>query len=125
MGTLSFEEVAKLINHSRVTTIEYERPHAIDEGRWALYRGVNKVPNFSYDFQVLFLFAAATKDSLPRVMRYLDDSKQTQVVYAPSLERRIKKEEIQRILGNKVTRVADTKSYLRSFIQDQLIICFE
>ncbi|MEW6738507.1 MAG: hypothetical protein ACOYU2_08480 [Nitrospirota bacterium] len=74
MKALDFKEVAHLINNSRVTEINLE-PEKSETGRWALYRGVNKVPHFKYNFYVLYLYSDSTKDSIVNAAKAIINSK--------------------------------------------------
>jgi hypothetical protein len=118
MASLTFDEVAKLINHSRVTEIDCGRPREEDPGKWALYSGMNRVPNFKYPFSILFLGAACSQEGIKSAGKSLSDPSNTHVVFAPSL--RIKREQIENLLGKKVAGIGDTKDFLFSFVRDQL-----
>jgi hypothetical protein len=118
MAGVSFVEVAKLINHSRVTEINCDRPRQEHAGRWAIYDGVNKVPNFKYPFTILFLSADCTQEAIRAAGKALADPANTQVVFAPSI--RSSKGQIEDFLARKVAGIADTKDFLLSFLRDQL-----
>lgn len=117
MKPLDFKEVANLINHSRVTEINLE-PIKHEPGKWALYKGQNKVPHFTYDFFVLYLYADSTRDSVAHAARAITNPKKTQIVYAPSIGLHIK-EELPKI-SKDISGIRNTTEYLSSFIQDQL-----
>ena len=59
MGTYDFQDIAKLLNYSRTTQIQTDKPKGRD-GRWALYGGTHKVHTSSYPFRVLYLNSAVT-----------------------------------------------------------------
>ncbi|MFH0905449.1 MAG: hypothetical protein V1826_01900, partial [bacterium] len=119
MKSITFEEVIKLINNSRVTKIS-EKPVESDPNKWALFQGVNKVPLFEYEFNVLYLYSDATKESMTRAFHAIKDKNpdSMQVVYAQSLrkwESDIKKFFIKHAKG-----IQTSKEYLTSFFKDQL-----
>lgn len=118
MKVLRFEEVAGLINHSRITEVNLN-PIKSDPGKWALYHGLNKVPHFKYDFYILYLYADLTKDTAYHAAKAIDHPEITQIVYASSV-RRSSLDELEKYISGKVAGLRETKSYLSSFIQEQL-----
>jgi len=117
--TINFEEVAKLINRSRVTEIDLN-PKSLDKGKWVIYSGENKVPHFKYNFYILALLSDATKDSIISASRALINPEVTQIVYAPSLEKKFKEVELKKLFPRNIAGIRNTNNYLLSFIQDQL-----
>lgn len=117
---LDFSEVLELINHSRSTYIK-PIPTESEKGKWALFEGENKVPNFRYPFLILYLYSDFTKESAIRAAKAIKIPKATQIIYAPSVKDTLVDE-----LKSKITKpkelagVIDLKTYLFSFIQDQL-----
>lgn len=117
MKPLDFREVAHLINNSRVTEINLE-PVKQEPGKWAIYSGVNKVPHFTYQFYVLYLFADSTKESVARASKSITNPKKTQIVYAPSIGLHIKDE--LRKAFREIAGVRNTTEYISDFVHDQL-----
>lgn len=124
MRAIRFEEVAKLINYSRVSEIRYATPlHEDGHRKWTMYKGVNRVPNFVYDFYVLYLSGDATRESISAAASVVTEPAKTQVVYAPSLERRVRRNELAKQLNTLKPGISifqSTREYLLSFITDQL-----
>lgn len=118
MKVLRFEEVAALINHSRITEIDLN-PVKQEIGKWALYHGVNKVPHFKYDFYVLYLYSDLTRDTAYNAAKALIDPATTQIVHASSV-RKTNLDELQKHIRGSVAGIRETKNYLLSFVQDQL-----
>lgn len=120
MLTVDFKEVAKLINNSRVTYIDLN-PIQHDDGKWALYKGVNKVPHFDYHFHILYLYEAATINSIENansVIKTIADT--TQVVFFPDLNKKFKSIELKSLFTSNVAGLRDTSEYLKSFVLNQL-----
>jgi len=123
MKALDFKEVINLINHSRNTEIE-GKPIIQDDGKWALYKGEHRVPNFRYNFRIIYLFSDATKESIIKAIHILKNiipsGTPTQIVYAPSLSVSIKEDLRKMFKSYNISSFNDLKAYLFSFIQDQL-----
>ena len=119
MKSITFDEVIKLINNSRVTKIN-EKPIESDPNKWALFQGVNKVPLFEYEFYVLYLYSDATKDSMAAAFYAIKDRnpESLQVVYPQSLSKW--KNDIKKLFIKQVKGIQTSKDYLTSFIKDQL-----
>lgn len=121
MKSITFEEVIKLINNSRVTKIT-ESPIASDPSKWALFQGVNKVPLFEYEFNVLYLYSDATKESMARAFNAIKGKNPDgiQVVYAQSLSKW--ENDIKKLFIKHAKGIQTSKEYLISFIKDQLSV---
>lgn len=117
MKTLTFDEVVKLINYSRVTKIT-ESPIKSEANKWSLFYGVNKVPHFEYPFNVLYLYSDATKESMARAVKAISDPESTQVVYAQSLSKWTS--DMRSVFHGRCKGMRTTKEYLTLFIKDQL-----
>lgn len=120
MKPLEFNEVAKLINHSRVTTINYSQPLRKDSEKWSLFEGVNRIPPFEYKFYVLYFHSNATKDSISLAQRYITDGSNTQVVFAPSLKTKKMDSDIYDIYQKKCKGIYELNQFVYLFINDQL-----
>lgn len=121
MKALNFEEVVDLINKSRTTEIDII-PITADKGKWALFKGINKVPNFSYPFNILYLYSDFTKEAINKAIQSITYPNATQIVYAQSVKQNYI-EELKLTLkrGRKeLAGILDLKTYLSSFIQDQM-----
>jgi len=119
---LDFLEVASLINHSRITEIDIN-PLVSEKGKWALFHGFNKVPNFKYPFDILYLYSGFTKESAFTAAHAIVRHGSTQVIYAPSLREDYLtelKKQLSLLNDKEIAGFFDLKSYLLSFIQDQL-----
>jgi|GEM_PF-2747208 len=123
--SLDFPQVVELINHSRITEIDIN-PLQTEKGKWAFYKGHNKVPNFTYTFYVLYIFSDFTKESAFGAAQVIRIPSATQVIYAPSVKENYLAElkshirNIQDLAGFR-----DLKDYFLSFIQDQLKVYIE
>jgi len=118
MERYDFIEVAKLINHSGITDISLE-PRLKEEGKWALYQGINKPPGFKYPFYVLYLYSNSTSKSIDNAMSIVEDPKSTQVVYPPSISKSLLASH-SLFKKNDIAGYYDTREYLLSFVQEQL-----
>ncbi len=115
MGSLDFREIASLINYSRTTTIGLD-PLTASPGRWALHRGEHRVHTSVYPFGVLYLQSSATLDDMRTAANAVDDLKNTDVLYPPSLRRPTEFS----LLFAKAKGVWTIREYLVSFIKDEL-----
>jgi hypothetical protein len=117
---LDFLEVVALINHSRITEIDIN-PLKGEKGKWALFKGLNKVPNFTYPFYILYIYSDFTKESSLSASQSIIYPNSTQVVYAPSVKESYLSELKSQIRNYKdLAGFRDLKVYFLSFIQDQL-----
>jgi hypothetical protein len=117
MKPFEFREIIDLLNNSKNVSID-EAPMTQREGKWALYRGRYKVHTSTIDFEVLYLGADATHDAMDEAHRHFRPG-DTQVVYASSLDGRRRKYH-QELFGSPANRFWTTKSYLQSFIREEL-----
>lgn len=121
MESLSFQEVANLINFSKKTTID---PNAIlqEKSKWSLFNGINKIPPFEYVFYILYFHADATIDSIQRATEKLISPEKTHIVYAPSLDQKFSSKDFKSMISkNSVAGISTTKEYLLLFITDQIV----
>lgn len=120
MATVDFKEVAKLINNSRVTNIDL-KPFQQEDGKWALYRGVNKVPHFDYIFYILYLYEGVTKTSIENANALIKTyASTTQVVYFPDVCRKFKNIDFKSLFPANIAGLRDSTDYLKSFVFTQL-----
>jgi len=119
MKSITFDEIIKLINNSRVTKIN-EKPIGSDPNKWALFQGVNKVPLFEYEFHILYFYSDATKESMTGAYHAIKNknSDSLQVVYAQSLSKW--ESDIKKIFIKHAKGIQTSKEYLTFFIKDQL-----
>jgi hypothetical protein len=117
MKSLDFTEVASIINKSKSTEIETS-PMDLLKGKWALYKGTNKVSTFIYKFYILYLYAEFRKDDARRAANAILYPKNTQIVYAPSLNVSFIDE--IKVLKKDIAGCYNIKEYLLSFIRDQM-----
>ena len=115
MGSLDFREMASLINYSRTTTIDLE-PLKAASGRWAFHRGEHRVHTSVYPFGVLYLQSTATLDDMKTAIKAVDNLRNTDILYPPSLRRPT---EFTGIFAKAKGRWT-TREYLVSFIKDEL-----
>ena len=118
MAKLNFDEVANLINYSRTTEIDLKHV-AKEDNKWVLYKGVNKVPNFNYNFNLLYLYSEFTIDSALNAAKAIKNLPSTIIIYAPSILPN-KIEELKKTLYGPVSVIQDLKSFLVAFIQIQV-----
>ncbi len=119
MTSLDFHEIAKLINYSRSTQIAAD-PVASTPGKWGLYQGHHRVRASNYQFFVVYLYSAATLGDIRAAVRAAKDPKQTEIVYAPSLERIIQNHTDIAPLLKPFRDVFASHDYLISFIKEEL-----
>src|ERR1051326_7898121 len=118
MATYEFQEIAKLLNYSRTTQIQTEKPRGRD-GRWALYEGTLKVHTSSYPFRVLYLNAAVTLADIKVALQEIGNLADVDVVYADSIEKRLQGKEFEPLLRSAKGRWT-AKAYFVSFIKDEI-----
>ena len=119
MEKLTFQELAELINFSKITEINPD-PIKTDKGKWAIYFGTNNVPPFKYSFYILYLYADATIDSIEKAVYELDHPDKTHIVYANSLAKKFAGKDIKGFIKKSVVGISNTKEYLMLFIKDKL-----
>jgi hypothetical protein len=121
MKSLAFDEVIKLINHSRVTKIT-EKPVESEPNGWAIFNGINKVPHFEYDFNILYLYADIKKESLIQAKDAIagKNASNVQIVYAQSLNKW--ESDIKHMFRSHVKGIRTTQEYLTQFIKDQMSV---
>ena len=88
LNPISFVDVARLVNRGSGTRIDIDSPRELEADQYAIYPGVVSSSGFSFEFEILYLYAAATKDGI-RVARTAlgrkTDKTRIKVVYAPSV----------------------------------------
>jgi hypothetical protein len=118
MATYEFQDIAKLLNYSRTTQIQTEKPKGKD-GRWALYKGTHKVHTSTYPFRVLYLNAAVTLSDIKVALQEVGSLVDVDVVYADSIEKRLQGKEFEPLLRASKGRFT-AKAYFVSFIKDEI-----
>lgn len=117
LNPISFVDVARLVNRVSGTRIDIDSPRELDPDQYAIYAGEVSSSGFSFEFEILYLYAAATKDGI-RVARTAlgrkTDKTRIKVVYAPSVTPGII-EEMKRT-GVQCISLAD---YFLSFMSQQ------
>ncbi|MCK9986105.1 MAG: hypothetical protein AzoDbin1_02577 [Azoarcus sp.] len=112
MATLSFEEVTRLVNLTRTTSIS-DKPRAEGSG-WRLYDGRYKVHAAEMPFEVLYLESKATQQNGIDAKLRLSGKSNVHVVYAESVGFKPK------ALFESVALCLSIKDYLKSFIGSEL-----
>lgn len=115
MAAPDFEEVARLINHTRTTQINVDEPKRRFEDKWVHYQGYHRVHQSQYPFEVLSLQSRATKEAIERAAREINFNGDTHVVYAPSLSRL----NVENLIPVDKSHIWTTPEYLRSFLRDE------
>src|SRR5438105_4063511 len=119
MQVMDFQDIAKLLNFSRTTTIDLI-PIKTKDGRWAPYKGVHKVHTSSLPFKVLYFYSAATQEDVRTAVREIGTDEDFHVVYPSAVARAFSgKTEIASHL-NRAQGVWTTRQYLVSFIKDEV-----
>jgi Cdc6-like AAA superfamily ATPase len=88
MKPISFQEVAKLVNRISGTRIDIATPVTFVADQYAVYGGAVSSSGFFFEFEILYLYAGATKDGLRDARLFIDrktDISRIRVVYAPSI----------------------------------------
>lgn len=116
MEPLDFSDIAELLNHSRTTKIS-RKPDDQLAGNWELYRGEHRVHTESIPFEVLYLQSKATADGLKVAATRLRGER-AYVVYAPSLDARLKAH--HEIFRERVKGLWTTTEYLKSLFSEEL-----
>ncbi len=117
MEALDFRELATLINRSKTTEIDIDRP-LVGAGAWELYQARHRVHTSTYPFTVLYLPSRVTRDGVDAALRTIPRDSQVHVVFPPSLENRVAG--LREAFGW-TAGVWSTKDYLSSFIRDELL----
>ncbi|MBS2032899.1 MAG: pentapeptide repeat-containing protein [Deltaproteobacteria bacterium] len=112
---VEFEELAQLLAKSRTYNLDTAATRT--NATWSLYKGSYKVHSRSFPFEVLYINSRATKESLGRALAQIKPGA-TQVVYASSLEKRIRG--LSHILAPYGDNAATPRDYLASFLKDEL-----
>ena len=88
MNPISFADVARLVNRVSGTRIDVDSPRNLEPDQYAIYAGVVSSSGFSFEFEILYLYAGATKDGIRGARATLgrkNDKTKIKVVYAPSV----------------------------------------
>jgi hypothetical protein len=117
VASLDFEEIVRLINHSRTTSIDLAPVKSGKEG-WALHSGKYRVHSSEFPFTLLSLNSRATKQSNEEAFRDAFVTGETQVVYSPSLSSRTLSH--KELFEKKAKGFWTLKEYLASFLKDEL-----
>src|SRR3974390_422960 len=118
MVTYEFQDIAKLLNYSRTTQIQTDKPKGRD-GRWALYGGTHKVHTSSYTFRVLYLNSGVTLGDIKAALQEVGSLADVDVVYPDSIEKRLQGKEFEPLLRGAKGRWT-AKQYFVSFIKDEI-----
>jgi hypothetical protein len=113
-----FREIAELLNSNRTVSINPE-PVLGRAGKWGLYHGEYRVHVSRVTFEILYLHADATHDSMQEADRQAFTPKRTQVVYANSLDDRKLRYHAE-LFSSRAAGFWTTKQYLESFIRDEV-----
>ncbi|MDO8772021.1 MAG: NACHT domain-containing protein [Burkholderiaceae bacterium] len=117
MNPISFKEVALLVNHISGTRIDVESPRPFEADQYAVYSGSFSSSGFSFPFEILYLYADATKEGMRTARSWLNrkpDKSKVKVVFAPSITTSIVDD--LRLIGVDCMSLAD---YFLSFISAQ------
>jgi hypothetical protein len=117
LNPISFHDVANLVNRISGTRINVESPVAMEPEQYAVYAGSVSSSGFSFDFEILYLYAGATKEGARGARALLarrNDKSRMKAVYAPSITASIV-EEVRRS-GIECISLAD---YFLSFMSQQ------
>ncbi|EAU55932.1 NACHT domain-containing protein [Mariprofundus ferrooxydans] len=117
MEPIDFKEIAELLNNSN--NIEFNpKPIKSDKNKsWDLYKGHYKIHGETLAFEVLYLHAKVTVESLNSAYQQAFTKDFTRVVYPASLDRRIK---AHKEIFKEAKNLCTTKEYLSSFIAEEL-----
>lgn len=88
MNPISFIDVARLVNRVSGTRIDVDSPREFVPEQYAFYIGSVSSSGFSFAFEILYLYASATKDGARRArisLARMPDRSRVKVVYAPSI----------------------------------------
>lgn len=113
-----FREIAELLNSSRAVSITTD-PVVGQKGKWGLYHGEYRVHVQRVPFEILYLHADATNESLMEAERRAFTPNRTQVVYANSLDSRRHRFHAE-LFERRAKGFWTTKEYLASFIREEL-----
>jgi uncharacterized protein YjbI with pentapeptide repeats len=117
MESLEFSEVAALLNFSSSISIGVS-PKKSFPGSWDLYIGAYTIHGRRYPFEVLYLHANASQEGILRAKQDAFHPGDTQVVFAPSLPKRLRTPE--ELLKPAAERFVSLPEYLASFVQEEL-----
>lgn len=118
MEPLTFSDIAVLLNHSRTIRIS-EKPTEQNPNNWELFVGEHRIHTDSIPFQILYLQARATADGLREAARRVRGDR-VYIVYAPSLDGRLKLHHDLFRTKKSAKRFWNTTDYLKSFFREEL-----
>lgn len=110
---LEFTDIARLLNYSRSTNIDLDPKEA--GNHWARYAGKNTLRGVDYPFNVVYLKAGASSADFREAFSCCKRVQNAELVHAPSLKLTSLKTS-----KNDDVKILDTRSYLASFIYDEL-----
>lgn len=113
---LEFPEIADLINRSKIAKIN-KVPQDKRDG-WELYGGEYKAHVTTQPFEVLYIPTRTTTEAIIDARKRVFKEGRTQVVYAPSLDKKINAHR-QYLQPGSLT-FWNSREYLASFISDEL-----
>lgn len=117
MNPISFQDVARLVNRISGTRIDIESPRITEADQYVVYGGAVSSSGFSFEFEILYLYASATKDGVRGARTFISrktDKSKIRAVYAPSITASIVED--VRKLGIECISLAD---YFSSFMSQQ------
>lgn len=83
MEPLQFREIRELLDACRLTRFDPE-PKGVEKGCWEYFEGKYRAHVVDVPFDVLYIFADATRESIKQARRIAFKPNETFVVYAPS-----------------------------------------
>lgn len=117
LNPISFRDVAHLVNRIPGTRIDVESPRAFEADQYGLYSGSVSGSGFLFEFEILYLYADATKERTRGARTLISrksDKTKIRCVYAPSITMSVVDE--VRALGVECISLAD---YFLTFLSQQ------
>ncbi len=87
LNPISFIDVARLVNRVSGTRIEVDSPREYLADQYAFYKGSVSSSGFSFEFEILYIYASATREGTRgarAALAKMTDHSKIKVVYAPS-----------------------------------------
>jgi hypothetical protein len=116
---VSFKEVANLVNRISGTRIDVDSPKVLNQDQYAVYGGTASTSGFAFSFEILYVFADATKDGIKGAYAWLNrqkDKSKVKVVHAPSVTPSI----IEELRARSIDPMS-LADYFASFMQQQTL----
>jgi hypothetical protein len=88
VNPISFIDVARLVNRVSGTRIEVDSPRDYQSDQYVFYNGSVSSSGFSFGFEILYLYAGATKEGTRNsriTLAKIADRSRVKIVYAPSV----------------------------------------